>query len=276
MKLVSTRPPMVVAISISESPDMTVFGLSSGHLEDTMYEIAMHLLANGANLAYGGDLRRGGFTELLSELIYRYRSGTGANGRGNVTDYLAWPVHINMTTDDLDNTISNLRHMHLRLMGPRGEEMSITERQKISPREPNKSEWAEGLTAMRKRMCAETDARVVLGGRVQNYKGSMPGVAEEVLLSLESHRPVFLIGGFGGCTRDMAETLGLVDAWDGSRPAWPGRDRLKCYGAEDLRNGLSVEENRTLAVSPHIDQIVALVLRGVYRLRRKRDGGDQG
>ena len=89
MKSAGTRPPMVVAISMSESPDMAMFGLSSGHLEDITYEIAMHLLANGTDLAYGGDLRRGGFAEMLSELICRYRSGTGANGRGSVTDYLA-------------------------------------------------------------------------------------------------------------------------------------------------------------------------------------------
>lgn len=58
----------VIAISISESPDMPALGLSDGHLRDAMVEIARHLLALGARLVYGGDLRQYGFSELLFEL----------------------------------------------------------------------------------------------------------------------------------------------------------------------------------------------------------------
>ena len=65
-------------------------------------------------------------------------------------------------------------------------------------------ESSEGLTAMRSMMCAETDALVVLGGDMQGYASWMPDAAEEVLLSLESRQPVFLVGGFGGCVRDAA------------------------------------------------------------------------
>lgn len=57
-------------------------------------------------------------------------------------------------------------------------------------------------------MMSDSDARVVIGGRVEGYKGAMPGIAEEVLLSLKAGKPIFLVGGFGGCTRDLAETLG--------------------------------------------------------------------
>jgi hypothetical protein len=62
-----------IAISISDTSDMGVRGLGKEHLEDAMAEIARHLLAWGAQLAYGGDLRPGGFTELLFELVNRYR-----------------------------------------------------------------------------------------------------------------------------------------------------------------------------------------------------------
>lgn len=38
-----------IAISVSESPDMLVLGLSDQHLRDAMTEIARHMLALGAN-----------------------------------------------------------------------------------------------------------------------------------------------------------------------------------------------------------------------------------
>ena len=266
MKATGVRTRLVVSISISESPDMPVLGMSDQHLQDAMYEVATHLLANGADLAYGGDLRPGGFTELLFELLYRYRDGAG--GGCNVTNYLAWPVHIRMAADDINRTVSGLKNIRLRFIGRDGGDISVRKRQRMTSRQPNKRELSEGLTAMRKMMCSETDARVALGGRVRGYSGRMPGVAEEVLLSLESRRPVFLLGGFGGCARDIAETLGLANRWAGSRPSWPGRDELERYGAEDLRNGLSIEENRALAGSPHLGQAVPLILRGIHRLRR--------
>ena len=77
-------------------------------------------------------------------------------------------------------------------------------------------EWSAGLTSMRRIMHAKADARVVLGGRVDGYKGTMPGIAEECLMSLKSGQPAFLLGGFGGCARDISETLGLVDCWASS------------------------------------------------------------
>ena len=75
---------------------------------------------------------------------------------------------------------------------------------------------------MRRTMRGEIDARILMGGQVENYKGRMPGVAEEALLSLRSGQPVFLLGGLGGCARDIAETVGLADSWAGTRYAWPG------------------------------------------------------
>lgn len=271
MKLVGAQTPMVVSISISESPDLAVLGMGSLHLETAMYSIATHMLANGVSLAYGGDLRPGGFTEFLSEMLFRYRGGV--DGECNITNYLAWPVHINMNSDEI-NEMAKLGHIRMRLMGLDGGDISVKDRQEIPTRKPDKGELAEGLTAMRRKMCAETDARIVLGGSVEGYGGRMPGICEEVLLSLESRQPVFLVGGFGGCTRDIAETLGLIDTWAGSRLAWAGRDELKIYGAEDLRNGLTLEENRILAGSIYMDEIVVSILRGIYRLcgGRTRNG----
>ncbi len=211
----------VVAISISESPDMPALGLGDGHLGDAMAEVARHLLALGARLVYGGDLRERGFSELLFELLARYRRSLSADATG-VTNYLAWPVHILKAGGDLDRLAASLAGtaelVCLRLDGTR---MPMDERRQSAPHSPTATEWAQGLTALRETMLAETTARIVLGGRVDGYKGTMPGIGEEALLSLRNGQPLFLMGGFGGCARDIAETIGLAPP--GRRRALPGR-----------------------------------------------------
>ena len=270
MSTVKARTPNTVAISTSESPDMAILGLSEGHLREAVADFALYLLASGSSLAYGGDLRANGFTELLFDLVARYQRQGDARAR--VTNYLAWPVHISMAAVDVATLVAELQGFaRLTIMGQDGGQMSLEDRQALPSREPDDHEWSTGLTAMRRAIREETDARVVLGGRVEGYRGEMPGIAEEALLSFEFGQPVFLVGGFGGCTRYIAETIGLIDTWAGSRAAWPSRQQFEPYGPDDLNNGLSTEENRVLAHTPHIDQAVTLVMRGLHRLR----GGSQ-
>ena len=258
-----------VAISISESPDMAVLGLSNEHLQDAMTELALSLLSSGVSLAYGGDLRKGGFTELLFELLTRYRDHPRHSGKIGVTDYLAWPVHIRMTAGELAAfSAGHEGAARLVFLARDGDRLEQEQRLELPSHEPDDDEWAEGLTGMRVVMRQETQARIVLGGRVEDYKGRMPGIAEETLLSLQVQQPVFLLGGFGGCTRDIAETVGLVERWAGSRGDWSGRPDFGRYSPADLHNGLSDEDNAVLARTPHLDQAVALVTHGLNQLRR--------
>ena len=60
---------------------MAALGLSEEHLQDAMTEIALQLLSSGKSLAYGGDLRVHGFTELLFELVERYRDHPRHSGQ---------------------------------------------------------------------------------------------------------------------------------------------------------------------------------------------------
>ena len=268
MRVQSTEATSRVAISISESPDMAVLGLSNEHLQDAMAELAFSLLSSGTSLAYGGDLRAHGFTELLFELLMRYRGHPRHSGKITVTDYLAWPVHIRMTADDLAAFSSGHEGTtRLVFLARDGNQLEQKQRLELPSHEPDDDEWAEGLTRMREVMRGETQARIVLGGRVAGYKGRMPGIAEETLLSLQARQPVFLLGGFGGCARDIAETIGLVERWAGSRGEdWSGCPNFKHYSPRDLHNGLSDEDNAVLARTPHLDQAVALVSRGLQRI----------
>lgn len=266
-----------IGVSISDSPDLPVFGLSDGHLRDAMAETALEVLASGWSLAYGGDLRKHGFTELLADLVVRYRGHPQHRGAVDVTDYLAWPVHIRMDTKELaEFEAQHGPAVRFVLLGLDGTRLGREERQAIEAREPDEREWAHGLTAMRTVMCGDTRARLLLGGRVEGYRGAFPGIAEEAWLSLEAGQPVYLLGGFGGCTRDIAETLGLVKPWEGSRGGWVGRERFREYTADALCNGLSQDENAVLARTPHIEEAVTLVLRGLRRVLDRGDNDAQG
>ncbi len=256
-----------IAISTSESPDMPALGLSDEHLQDATTEIARHLLALGAKLVYGGDLRAHGFSELLFELVARYRRDLAdGDEQIGITNYLAWPVHISRPFAELEQMGADLKGsaelVCLRIDGTR---LPMSERRDLELHKPSETEWELGLTAMRKAMLAETDARIVLGGRVEKYKGIMPGIAEEALLSLLGHQPLFLMGGFGGCARDIAESAGLAAPWARSSRAWPYRDGFQRFSARDLNNGLTDTENTILAETPHVDQAVTLILRGLLR-----------
>jgi hypothetical protein len=71
--------------------------------------------------------------------------------------------------------------------------------------------WARGLTLMREKVTDLADARLVVGGKLENFSGVIPGVIEETYLSLKRGKPLFLIGGFGGAARAVCDQLrGIV------------------------------------------------------------------
>jgi hypothetical protein len=263
-----------IAISISESADMGVLGLAEEHLRDAMAEVARHLLAVGARLIYGGDLRSKGFTELLFELVARH-SRDEAPGAA-VTNYFAWAVHISMDQQTIKSVIDQLKGIaEVVFLAGDGKVLSHEDRLKANPQVATQDQWANSLTAMRRVLTEVSDARIVLGGRVDGYKGYMPGVAEEALSALQAGQPLYILGGFGGCARDIAEELGIATKRGTSRSTWSARSAFTGYNAEGLRNGLDSTENALLVRTVHVDQAVSLILRGLMRLGTGGADGDR-
>ena len=259
----------MVAISVAESSHMAMLGLGELHLKNALADLAIFMLAEGTDLAYGGDLGQYGFTQLLFQLARRYARGDEGDA-ARIVNYLAWPVHIGIPSKKLEETALELSGVgRLVLLDIDGNSMSKENRNTATDTVATDDQWREGLTAMRRVMRENSDLRILLGGRVEGYKGVMPGIAEEALLSPSSGQPLFLVGSFGGCTHDIAATLGLVAPYRRSCQAWAGRHQFEGFGPTDLNNGLTLEENRYLAGAPYFDQAIALLLRGLYRLRKK-------
>jgi hypothetical protein len=68
------------------------------------------------------------------------------------------------------------------------------------------------LTGMRRYMGAKTNGRVLLGGKRHGFQGEIPGLMEEALISLDNAQPLYLAGGFGGVTADIAQGSGSTTA----------------------------------------------------------------
>src|SRR5262249_52915609 len=167
-----------IAVSISDSPDLAALGLGERHLCDVMVEVARHLIAAGATLVYGGDLRKHGYTELLFEVAARYHKAS--DGRPCFVNVLPWPGRIEIRPGELARRGQELgEHAKLVRLAPDGSD--VPEGAQIRPRPPEEGEWVPALTAMRRRVATETKASIVLGGAVQGYRGRMPGIAEETL-----------------------------------------------------------------------------------------------
>jgi hypothetical protein len=175
--------------------------------------------------------------------------------------------------------------------------------QSVNPRNPlpinpeeNRYIWARCLTAMRQKMNSEVEARILLGGRyggvingkLDRFLGKYPGLVEEAHLAITSNTPLYLLGGFGGCTRVLCDallgrspaqlTLAFHEEADPVyrdmaeripfHPDTPIDYRLVLTDFQQsriagLRNGLNERENKRLFDTDDIDEMIALVLKGL-------------
>lgn len=281
----------VIGVSISESPDLEMRGFGPMHLQDAMVEFARYLLAGGATLAYGGDLREGGFTEILFDLVKTHNRSQKPPWE-RIINYQAWPIHLNLTTQqkaDLKKvaTFKPLNPPYY---------LNVDSNQFIKPdSSPNRYIWAHCLTAMRREMNRAIDARIVLGGKVSGYSGKYPGIAEEALVALRAKTPLYIIGGFGGCAHVLIQALlgkqppeltlsaqagaskaygDLVDYYNthiqmlpSANPEPIDYEHLVEYfgrkGIRGLNNGLNQDDNRRLFETIHIPEMISLVLKGL-------------
>lgn len=282
-----------IGLSISNSADSEMRGFGLAHLRDAASEFARFLLAAGATLAYGGDLRQGGFTEVLFELLTAYRAISG-EAVDAIQSYLAWPIHLDLDATQRARLKNTARFHPVEPPANLGiNATGITSAKQVPSTTPeNRVAWARSLTAMRERMNAEIHARLLLGGQARGL-GKYPGLAEEALLALRAGKPVYLIGAFGGCAEAIIEALRgnkpaaftldyqvgdsvsgtAIELYNSQLPAGGEPIDYKALNAEfegfgitGLKNGLAAAENERLLTTMNLPEMIALVLRGLSRL----------
>lgn len=277
-----------IAISISDSEDIQDYGGDEALLRDITIELSRHILVAGGKLTYGGDLRKQGFTELFADLSCQYGQHEKANRDTKYfKNYFAWPIYLNLTKTN-ETEFEHSRVSIVKVDAPEEcPQNSIDDF--VAPVSPeHKFLWAKSLAKMRLQMEENVNARILLGGRTYGFKGRYSGIIEEFIFSQNKGHPIYLLGGFGGASRAIADiieghlskTYLFAEAdkdpyyiefsrYYNERENVDPIDYTKVYkeiqdnGITGLRNGLSDGDNRILFHSTNVLEIVAVILKGL-------------
>ncbi|HRC48107.1 MAG TPA: hypothetical protein PLS72_12545 [Ilumatobacteraceae bacterium] len=280
----------LIALSVSTEPpaDLHDRGLSELHLRFLVTELVHHLLAAGRCIAYGGLLddpagQEQNFTRIMLDLVSGHRPDLPPDDRRLVNFVAAtvWDAADAATRADYQQTVAhNQGRFQVEQCPP----------EPLHPMEATTPQVRDALalTSMREQMAAQCAARVVIGGALAAYRGRYPGVVEEALLTLGAQRALYVVGGFGGAGTALAAHLSgqqvpeLTQQWHLQHvPAAHDLAPLLADTPYELQldsdlaavlppgnwaalcNGLSDADNERLATTTDVDEVVALVLRGL-------------
>ena len=300
---------MKVALSISEPDAPGRAGMFQEHIDAAMLEISRHLLVRGANLVYGGHLGSAGYTTVLFDLVRAHQRMSGLPPVERIINYVGWPLPLTKEQR------ANLRYQAtFERMDVPSDVAALDPKAFVS--EPaffpadspaRRYAWARGMTMMRERQTADMAARVAIGGKmgptetampgggkkVAWYSSRIPGVVEEILLSLKAGKPTYLCGAFGGATATVIALLKGVTpdqfTWDYQRQAphaeamkalydqqkiaWESYEEMAAFfagiGVDGLAamNHLSKDENLELFECRSVPRIIELLLTGLTASR---------
>ena len=287
-----------IGISISEVHGDGFFSnhIHPDHLVRLAQDLARHLLARSATLVYGGDLRPDGFTEFILDEAAILQERIGGD-LPKTENHLAWPLYVS------EPEIVSWRARYNQVMKtvehkiPDDVSDGIPSNVFLLPTTPDNSYiWSRCLTEMRVQSIASSTIRICAGGKLWGYKGKMPGVLEEIVIALNSYKPTFLLGAFGGVVESVCELLlnknipeSLTENWQTNHNAGYSdlQDLARAHGnacdymaiveeiqkvnISDLasRCGLSEEEYIRAMSSPFVDECLHLILKGLKNLSGK-------
>ena len=279
----------LIGVSISESEDQLRIGIGREMVDDVTVQLLRYILKANGQIIYGGNL--GPYTSLFRELSYQYGKYEdaihGIQDKDYFTDYVAWPYSEQLTIDD----ICEFDHCRVRIIkcgAPDG--LNTDDFNPFKKRVEDTYLRGKALTKMRHEMETTNDengkplaARIFIGGRSKNFVGKMSGLLEEFSIAVEEQHPVFLIGGFGGITKMLADKIekgkpNADDFWNFALKDTGYKNVVDYYRNQgeiidysfinslnfaSLHNTLSEEDNKRLFHSVNLFEIIPIILRGI-------------
>jgi len=293
-----TRGNLRIGLSISDYlPDgYETYHQDIDELKRFSQSLARHLLAGEHTLIYGGNLRDDGFTKFILDeaTVLRDRLQTE---RLFVENHLAWPLY---TKKENKKWYSNYKTVVKPVEANIPDDVEGLIQNKDRFLEPNCPEnkyiWSRCLTEMREKSICSSDIRVFSGGKFENYLGKMPGVLEEFLIAYKEEKVIFLVGGLGGLTSKLCDSIKnqclaeeFTEGWQTSHNAFYKelQDIARSHSNDANYNniksiienisiselatkaGLTVKEYERLMQTPFVDECVHLILKGIKNLSSK-------
>jgi hypothetical protein len=297
--------PLGISVSLGDPVEERALGLSSVlHLQDATRIIARQALASGATLVYGGALdmkagQPGQLTEALFEMVGAYNR-SGLMSAPPLVNFAAWPW-----TEEVDKDWLAARLEMLEVdRRPRPADLQDPDPVpgpgkflRLAKTAYGGYVLARSLSAMREALVAQTNARVILGGKPHTFMGIIPGIIEEALLTIRKQRPLYVMGGFGGAAGLVAKAIlgeqpealtlqfqetkspayaEVVKIYNSERASHPELklpeidytsmvQELASYGLAGVSraNRLSEEENREMFATGSIDSALFLLMKGL-------------
>ena len=288
----------VISISLLKSSDMHRLGLGAVHLQDLLIESARYILSCGGRIAYGENLKYRedfNFINVLKELLGAYNTHHEKNSQVKLINYIPYPVY-KLTDYYKDESLSDIvDFIQVPIPDELDEDLStIIKRERVQ----DNYIYASSLTLMRSMMTREVDALLLGGGPISGFTGFFPCILEEAYLAMVQKKPIYLLGGLGGCARALIELLRghksselneidpfqdlkykeLFDYYKESIEHDIGMTPLSYEyiinyfgknGIKSLHNGLNRKENELLFEASDTLEIIQLVLKGLKQVFKK-------
>jgi hypothetical protein len=246
-----------ISISDAELPLLRARGLTPADVNDVTVELCRRLVSLGAQVVLGHQWRPGGVMEAVAKFAQVYQP---ESKDPIIHNFLAYPDHAALSAHDRQRLkgVVTIHDDNTREALPR----------------------RAALRRMREQMADVVHARICLCGKITQPEGFVPGLIEEVVLTLARDRPVYVSGMMGG----MSEVLTLflrgnrrafasaTEGYDPGTVRW--RESPECesyikdlsaFGLSQmaLQSGLEFAELEELFDAQNIDTILYLTTKGL-------------
>ena len=257
-----------VGISVSPCADAERIGYDARQINRIVIRMAQYFLDRNMRVVFGHDWRKDGVMRAVAdfaEVVAARRAETSEEKSGDrqlaEMGNRVEPRMINVVPTGrapLSRTAFEAQResggvLKVMLVSEIDEDdyEQVRERHALDTDQQARAERAAELTALRYYITELLDpgCRICLGGKMKGYAGREPGVIEEALLALEFHKPLYLMGGFGGAARWFG-TQAHSSGWDYWRSA----------------NGLKGKHKRELFETTDIEHALRLIRAGIQAL----------
>lgn len=277
-----------VGISVSDPKIVNQDGIGITQYMAVSLEIARYLLSNGMDLCYGGDINfqtNENFTKNLIKLVEIY-DNEYIDDKKKITNYV--PGYISSAITD-EMRIELKDYVKFIIM----EQNLLVDEIAIDIQIKQRINKLMDLYNIRKRMNEDIDARIAIGGKSEGFLGRCPGILEEVFMAIINKKPIYLVGGFGGITSDIIKYIigensdmtsirnlkndelernfvnyyNLLSTEEEAKIDYDSLyAKIKQEGIHGLNNGLTEGENLTLFRSKNINEIISIILKGLFTI----------